>query len=104
MRATGDTTQCVEVRTDTLANIFREHGIRAVDYMTIDTEGSEEAVLRGIGFDAVRIGVLQIEVNFPKDAEPLRSFLRKKSFLYDSIQGVDQVWHHQDYRKATAVA
>jgi FkbM family methyltransferase len=63
------------VKTDTLANILDEHHAPAfIEYLSIDTEGSELEVLYGIDFARWRFGYITIEHNF---VEPRRGLMRK---------------------------
>lgn len=55
--------QVIQVPCRTLASILEEHSIRHVDYMSVDTEGSELAVLRSIPWHLVTIDVLTVEDN-----------------------------------------
>lgn len=53
------------VQTVTLSEAFDEHGLPTeIDYVSIDTEGSEIDVLQGIDFTRHRIGFLTVEHNF----------------------------------------
>ena len=54
-----------EVRVDTLDNVAAEYGVEHIDYLKIDTEGNELAVLEGAGrlLAASRIGYIHFEFN-----------------------------------------
>jgi FkbM family methyltransferase len=52
------------VKTETLANILKTHGIAKVDYCSIDVEGSEMEVLAGLDFKAVQVEAFSIENNY----------------------------------------
>jgi len=43
----GKTSQLLDVATDTLDNFCTEHGIESIDFLKIDTEGAEVAILQG---------------------------------------------------------
>jgi len=55
----------VEANIDTLENFVKKEGIDYIDYMKVDTEGNDLAVLRGAEclFEAKKIGCLQFEFN-----------------------------------------
>ncbi|MEZ6131731.1 MAG: FkbM family methyltransferase [Planctomycetaceae bacterium] len=56
---------CREVRTTTLTSALEHHNApKTIDYVSIDTEGSEMEVLQGIDFDRYDIRFLTIEHNF----------------------------------------
>jgi FkbM family methyltransferase len=44
--------------------VLQEYGLDTVDYLSIDTEGSEWQVIQGIDFNRVRINVIGFEVNY----------------------------------------
>lgn len=64
MAARGGTTRLVTVPCFTLTSLLSSHGITHVDYMSLDVEGAEVQVLKGIDFDRISIGVMTIESNY----------------------------------------
>jgi FkbM family methyltransferase len=74
----------VKVKTRTLANLFIEHRAPAeIDYLSIDTEGSEIEVLKGIDWERHTFGFISIEHNFiePRRAE-MRAFLEVRGYEF----------------------
>ena len=68
----------VKMRTKTLTEVMDEHKApRYIDYLSLDTEGSELEVLKGIDFKKYIFGYITVEHNLK---EPIRSEIRK--FLY----------------------
>lgn len=66
----------VSVKTKTLTKIMDENNTpRYVDYLSIDTEGSELKILEGIDFNKYSFGYINIEHN---RVEPRRTLMRKK--------------------------
>ena len=64
------------VRTKTLTTIMNENNAPTfIDYLSIDTEGSELKILEGIDFDKYTFGYINIEHNY---VEPRRTQMRKK--------------------------
>jgi len=59
-------TEDIQVKTRMLQNVFREEHIKHIDYMSIDVEGHELNVIKGINFEQVVINVLTIENNSPE--------------------------------------
>jgi FkbM family methyltransferase len=53
----------IEVETDLLSNVLDEYGYTNIDYMSIDTEGSEYDILKDFDFTKYHISVLDIEFN-----------------------------------------
>lgn len=85
----GGTVENITVVAVKLADIFTKQGITHVDFMSVDTEGSELQVLEGIDFDAVTIDVLSVEDNYPADEiSPVTAFMLSKGFsLHSRIVG-----------------
>jgi FkbM family methyltransferase len=72
------------VRTRTLTAILDEaQAPRHIDYLSIDTEGSELHVLRGIDFARYSFGFISVEHNFvePRRAE-MRAFLCARGYTF----------------------
>jgi FkbM family methyltransferase len=62
-----------------LKDLISQHNINTIDYLTIDTEGSELEVLKGIDFDKVDIHVIDVENNYGDNR--IQLFLEKKGYL-----------------------
>jgi FkbM family methyltransferase len=72
----------IEVPTVSLDNLLREHGApRQIDYMSIDTEGSEAAVLEAFDFSAHDVAVLTVEHNFGPTRDALFRLLSGHGFV-----------------------
>ncbi len=93
-------TSDIVVRTRPLKAVFSEENIRDIDYMSIDVEGHELNVLRGIDFDAVNIKVLTIENNFGGIGnyshygdDEIRDLMTSKGFvLWGRIVSLDDIY------------
>ena len=71
-----------KVHVDTLTNIlYRQKWPKNIDFVSIDTEGTELNVLRGIDFDVFKIKFLVVENNF--DDKDITDYL--KDFKYKKI-------------------
>ena len=65
-RETRDTgSRVVTVPCFELRELFAMHKVEQVDYLSVDTEGSECQVLEGVDFEAVKINCVGIEANYP---------------------------------------
>ena len=73
-----------KIPVDTLENVFDKYKVDIVDYMSIDTEGSEYEVLQGINYDKVKINVIDIEDNYPNSEKSklIHEFLLTKNFKF----------------------
>lgn len=59
----GGSKQIVKVPSRTLSSILDENSISKVDYLSIDTEGSELSVLKSIDFNRFDVNVISVENN-----------------------------------------
>jgi len=73
-----------KIQVDTLENVFDKYKVDTVDYMSLDTEGSEYEVLQGINYDKVKINIIDIEDNYPNSekSKSIHNFLSSKQFKY----------------------
>lgn len=56
--------QTIQVPAMKLNTVLAKHGISSVDYLSIDTEGNELKVLKGIDFGKTQIKLISVEVNY----------------------------------------
>lgn len=75
----GDT-EDIKVPCYTLEKLFDMCGMEDIDYVSIDTEGSELKVLQGINFDKVTIKVIGVENNYPDSFGDITDFLEGKGY------------------------
>ena len=93
IQAYGGTRKNIEVKCFTLATLFSERNITHVDYLSIDTEGSEFEILEGINFDKVTIDIIDLELNYPdEDREKFNSFLISKGYKFLIHIGGDVIY------------
>jgi FkbM family methyltransferase len=65
----------IEVQTRTLTEILDEYKAPSfIEYLSVDTEGSELEVLKSIDFSRYRFGMIHLEHNF---VEPRRTLMRQ---------------------------
>ena len=77
--------EVIRVPSVRLQELFRKHLLFHVNYLSVDTEGSEIQVLKSIDFSETKIDVLSIENN--KGNRDVRLFLEKKGFQYHVTLG-----------------
>jgi len=64
----------IKVQTQTLTDLLDENDApRFIEYMSLDTEGSELEILRGLDFKRYQFGLIDIETNY---VEPRRTQIR----------------------------
>jgi FkbM family methyltransferase len=71
----GKTAQTIKVNTLSMTDLLKRcNAPHWIEYLTIDTEGSELEVLQSIDYSNYRFGLIHIEHNY---VEPRRSLMRK---------------------------
>jgi len=69
------------VRTVSLEDLLRKHRApRVIDYLSIDTEGSEFEILNSFDFGAFDIRIITCEHNYTAGREPVRQLLEKSGY------------------------
>lgn len=69
------------VETISLADLLDYHRApRRIDYLSVDTEGSELAILQAFDFDIYDIRAITVEHNFQPNREALHALLSSKGF------------------------
>lgn len=89
-----------KVKQRKLANILKENNIKHVDVVSIDVEGYEMNVLKGIDFEAVDITCFCIENNRDGVLLPdmeLRKFMVKKGYRLIARLSIDDIFVKEDY-------
>lgn len=72
-----------QVETVSLNDLLSDHGAPPViDYLSVDTEGSECAILSAFDFDAYSVRVLTVEHNFMKQREEISQLLKSRGFIH----------------------
>ena len=94
-----------------LSHILPKVGLKHIDFMSLDVEGAELAVLRSIDFEAVRISVMVIETDGhdkTKDQE-VKDLMAENG--YELLEGTDRAFqrnswfvHHRFYALSPASA
>lgn len=73
-----------------LEDVLAQYGITHIDFLSLDTEGSELEILQTIDFTKIIIDVMTVENNFN---EPhIRNFLEQKGYVFVQRLTVDDVY------------
>jgi FkbM family methyltransferase len=83
LEGTGQMLQTIKVLQVPLSEILRSLGVTRVDFLKIDVEGAELAVLKSIDWSSVSISIIEVEDNYGDSG--LHSYLKDKGYVLDSI-------------------
>jgi len=69
-----------------------------IDYMSVDTEGSEVEILMAFNFDKYDVKIITVEHNFTPAREAIHSLLASKGYVrkYETLSQWDD-WYVKDY-------
>ena len=88
--AVGD---LIEVTTTSLMDLLDQHGAPAViDYLSIDTEGSELAILEGIDWNRYQFRSITVEHNFTEQRQGIQQLLEAQGYQRREAQWDDWYW------------
>jgi FkbM family methyltransferase len=88
------TTNSYQVETISLLDLLVEHNApRHVDFLSVDTEGSEFEILNAFDFSRYSFGAIAVEHNYSSSRERVRALLISKGYL----QAYPQLSHFDDW-------
>lgn len=80
----------IKVKTRPLADILERHGLRVVDYISLDVEGGEMDVLAPFPFDQIKVTAWTVENNAGDTEIP--ALMKDKGYARIEALGVDDVY------------
>jgi FkbM family methyltransferase len=69
-----------------------------IDYLSIDIEGGEMALLKSINFNDYEIKVISVENNVPEE-QNFKNFFDDKNFIYFDRVGQDEIFYNSKFFK-----
>lgn len=76
-----DTFAIVDVETVSLTDLIKEAGLpRRIDYLSLDTEGSEYDILEAFDFDEFDVRMISVEHNYTRRRPEIEALLKGKGF------------------------
>jgi FkbM family methyltransferase len=76
-------------------DILSENDIAHVDYLSIDTEGSELAILQSLDFAKFDIDIISAEILYPDI--PMRAFMEQKNYVLIGKHGYDEIYRNKKF-------
>ena len=84
-----------EVQTISLNDLLIKHRApKYIDYLSIDTEGSEYEILKAFDFDEYSVRIITVEHNYTPQRDLIFALLTSHGYIrkYESVSGVDD-WY-----------
>ena len=97
-----------KLETITLNNLLHKYNApKNIDYISVDTEGSEFEILKNFNFNNYNVKLFSIEHNFDKEKrEKIYNLLKQNNYTridqdkqYPYIIKVNEKWRKKDYKK-----
>ena len=85
----GGNKELIKVKSNSLKKIFEDCSVKKVDYLSIDTEGSELEILSSIDFEKVDIRVISTENSSRKN---IKEFLSDKGYDMLNVVCGDEIY------------
>ncbi len=85
----------VEVRKMALNDLIQQHGLKRIDYCSIDVEGAERDVLEGCDFDSLDIKVISVENSSASESASFQGILEPYGYRLDNVIGFDEIYVHK---------
>lgn len=77
----GNITSILNVKTNSLENIFEKYNITKINYISIDVEGAEFSIIKSINFEKVYIDVIDFENNYEDKSKEIVDYLLQKDYV-----------------------
>jgi FkbM family methyltransferase len=93
-----------EVETVSLSDLLSHHGApREIDYLSIDTEGSEFAILQNLDFSRWSFKIITVEHNFQKRRNAIHALLLSHNYIriFEAVSSFDDWYVATDFLAAT---
>ena len=88
MQEHGGSSEVISLAARTFTDIAAEHGLSEINYVSIDTEGGEQEILRSIDFRKFFVHALSVEFQIPQ-REAMMALMREQNFEMIKAMGSD---------------
>ena len=85
----------VEVPARTLTSILKEHNVNKIDFLSLDVEGYEANVLRGLDFEIFQPKFICVEARF---FEEVNNLLKNNYFIVEQLSHHDYLFKNRNFR------
>ena len=88
-----------KLKTRTLTSVLDEHNApNKIDYMSLDTEGSELKILNGLDFSKYKFGYINIEHNYEEPRRTqMRQLLESNGYIYYGDNKFDDNYIYKNF-------
>lgn len=98
----GGSMEIIKVPCYTLTELLLNRNITHVNFLSIDTEGSELEILKGIDFNLITIDVITVEINYANEnSRILQDHLLTNGFKYVTDVGGDKIFTNLKFNTQT---
>lgn len=90
----GGSEEKILLKTRTLNSILEELPLwnkKAIDFMSVDTEGSELTILNGLDFNRFCIKVIAVENNY--DSQEHREFMKARGYTFKERLKIEDIYY-----------
>jgi FkbM family methyltransferase len=88
----------IELETKTLTQILDDHNAPSyIDYMSLDTEGTELEILKGLDFNKYKIGYISVEHNHKIQRWQIMNYLLQHGYTYSRWNRFDDEYINNDF-------
>ena len=77
----------IQLNMTTLQQLLNKYKLYNIDYLSLDVEGSELQVLKGIDFKKSNIKLIGVEINYNEDKNDIFKFLIDNNYTFLTKQG-----------------
>jgi hypothetical protein len=86
----------ITTSTITLNDVFDRCDYTYVDYLSMDTEGSEMEILSTFRFDLYKVGAFTIESVWHGDQDVMRKFMDDNGYTFIKFDGMDDYYINKE--------
>ena len=90
IKTRGGSQEIVRVKCFKFNNICAQYGIKHIDFLSVDTEGSEESIIKSIDFNKIDIDVIAVENN--NNDKKIMQHLNQKGYKRIASKGGDDIY------------